>query len=416
MSLSAVATAASGILGGAAAEKFDPSFALAFRFHLEIDGIKTGWQSCTGLKVDFKPVEVKAGGGYTSARFLPGEISHPRVILRRAINKKDANELQKWLASKAHSWVTTDDQPNFSGSTATITLHDSYGELVMTWTLRNARPAAWSGPDLDASASKLAIETLELVHEGFEVQVQGGAQPEKPTEPKPLKLTEAGNTVQFLYPPTEIGLQHSTQQTTIARPTALSVMGANADDGEGNSTAHGQEWSSNPADTTTITLNNLLLAGKNTAKSVLQLKKWATRKPSQNANTNDDVLPVLKLSWGTGFPDLEVTLKSLTASFTRFTSDGCPIQAKVGITLLTKNTGDKDQLEKLSNPTSGGIPGRSTHLLSATDSLSSLANTTYGKPEHWRTIAAANGMDDPLRLRPGTVCYLPAPAEMDSVS
>jgi phage tail-like protein len=53
------------------------------------------------------------------------------------------------------------------GGTAQITLYDSHGQPVSTWSLRNVYPAGWEGPDLSASTFGIAIEKLKLVHEGF---------------------------------------------------------------------------------------------------------------------------------------------------------------------------------------------------------------------------------------------------------
>ena len=46
----------------------------------------------------------------------------------------------------------------------------------------------------------------------------------------------------------------------------------------------------------------------------------------------------------------------------------------------------------------------------AGDSLASIAYREYGAPAYWRALAEANGIDDPLRLRPGTRLLVP-PAE-----
>jgi phage tail-like protein len=53
------------------------------------------------------------------------------------------------------------------GGTAVITLFHSDGTPVMTWSLRSVYPSKWSGPELDASTAGIAMETLQIVHEGF---------------------------------------------------------------------------------------------------------------------------------------------------------------------------------------------------------------------------------------------------------
>ena len=49
----------------------------------------------------------------------------------------------------------------------TITLYDSFGEPILEWDLKNAVPKSWSINAMDAGASQVAIETLELEHQGF---------------------------------------------------------------------------------------------------------------------------------------------------------------------------------------------------------------------------------------------------------
>lgn len=118
-------------------------------------------------------------------------------------------------------------------------------------------------------------------------------------------------------------------------------------------------------------------------------------------------LPTLIFTWGPLV--YEVCLTSADINYVRFTESGEPIRAKVTITLQEQPS----LLAILStNPTSGGLPGRGQHVVSTGDSLQSIANATYGSPSRWRALAEANGIDDPTRLRPGQVVYLPNPAEM----
>ena len=51
-----------------------------------------------------------------------------------------------------------------------IVLLDEKRQEAVRWNLRNAWPAKWTGPDLKANANEIAIETLELAHEGLERQ------------------------------------------------------------------------------------------------------------------------------------------------------------------------------------------------------------------------------------------------------
>jgi phage tail-like protein len=139
---------------------------LAMRFQVVVDGVDLGgWQSCKGLSVDFKPEPIAEGGNYEYSTYLPGRLTYTEVTLMRAMTAADSGKVQQWLSSKISGWVT--DTGLSSGGTMRITLQDAHGGQVSSWSLRNVQPKAWKGPDLESTASKVALETLVLVHEGF---------------------------------------------------------------------------------------------------------------------------------------------------------------------------------------------------------------------------------------------------------
>ena len=45
----------------------------------------------------------------------------------------------------------------------------------------------------------------------------------------------------------------------------------------------------------------------------------------------------------------------------------------------------------------------------AGDTMASIAYRAYGRPDQWRAIADANGIDDPTRVLPGTTLLVPPP-------
>jgi nucleoid-associated protein YgaU len=112
--------------------------------------------------------------------------------------------------------------------------------------------------------------------------------------------------------------------------------------------------------------------------------------------------PVLAMTWGTQ-RWFDVVLVGVNATYTVFDPDGRPTRAQVELDLEEHSTTVKRQ-----NPTSGGPPGRRARLLVAGDTLQSVATEEYGDPTRWRVIAAANGIDDPLAVRPGVELLLPS--------
>jgi nucleoid-associated protein YgaU len=95
-------------------------------------------------------------------------------------------------------------------------------------------------------------------------------------------------------------------------------------------------------------------------------------------------------------------ITSLNINYKQFAVDGLPVRAEATIS-ITENPSPIP----FTNPTSGGISGRRVHTFSAGDTLHSVAYTEYGNPGFWRVLAEANGVDDPLRIAPGTTLLIP---------
>lgn len=123
--------------------------------------------------------------------------------------------------------------------------------------------------------------------------------------------------------------------------------------------------------------------------------------------------PDLVVQWGPptlGFV-VTATLTKAEVSYLRITGDGVPVHALCDLTLK-----ESPSPLSMTNPTSGGRPGRNRHVVHADESLMSIAMSAFGNPGAWRAIAEVNGVDDPRSVRPGDVLYLPAPDELHELS
>lgn len=136
------------------------------------------------------------------------------------------------------------------------------------------------------------------------------------------------------------------------------------------------------------------------AQKVERLFSWM-RPTDKSLAKNAPAAPVLAMTWGSQ-RWFDVVLLNVEAGYTVFDPDGRPTRAEVTLSLEEHQTKVQRQ-----NPTSGGPPGRSARVLVAGDTLQSLATDEYGDPNRWRAIAEANGIDDPLSVRPGTELLLP---------
>lgn len=122
-----------------------------------------------------------------------------------------------------------------------------------------------------------------------------------------------------------------------------------------------------------------------------KLMQLVTIKPSEHQP------PQVKFCWG----DLEFPgyVTSMTQTFTMFAMSGKPVRAKVDLT-IRKSGERKPPLES---------PDR-TKYTTFTEGMSlwMLAYQEYGDCEKWRVIAKANGIMNPLDLKPGQMLKIPA--------
>jgi phage tail-like protein len=141
---------------------------LAMRFRVVVDEVDLGgWASCAGLAAQFKNRMVGEGGNYANSTILPERVDYPPIVLKRAMTRQDSAVVQQWLSRVVSQWYAADSPTDYDARTARISLYDAHSQEVASWSLRNVYPAAWQGPNLDAAGQHVAIETLQLVHEGF---------------------------------------------------------------------------------------------------------------------------------------------------------------------------------------------------------------------------------------------------------
>ena len=135
-----------------------------YNFHVEWDGIvHAGFRDCSGLDSTSEAGDYREGTDPITARKLPGLVTYSNITLSRGIS--DNNELWKWREQIAKGIA---ERRNLS-----IVLMDDTGVEKIRWNLINCWPTTWSGPSFDAGANEVAIETLELAHEGVSVDKWG---------------------------------------------------------------------------------------------------------------------------------------------------------------------------------------------------------------------------------------------------
>lgn len=111
--------------------------------------------------------------------------------------------------------------------------------------------------------------------------------------------------------------------------------------------------------------------------------------------------PWVLFRWG-GLTGFLAYVSSVTVKYTLFTAGGVPIRA-ICTVALEEIAGDTPR----QNPTSGTLVPQRVHLTVEGDTLHAIAYKEYGNAALWRTVATLNGIDDPMRVRPGTSVLLP---------
>jgi hypothetical protein len=159
---------------------------------------------------------------------------------------------------------------------------------------------------------------------------------------------------------------------------------------------------------TTIKLATVTLDGPNVQSDCEKLLNW-TIATTDKTDTKHK-LATLLFTWGDKIK-WDVRLNSVTINYVRFTTAGQPIRAQVDLTFNSVKTAPQH-----TNPTSGGLPGRRSHVITAGESLQHVATANYGQPGAWRAVATENGIEDPLRVRPGAIIYLPGSEELPAGS
>lgn len=131
----------------------------SFNFKLEVEGITVaGFSEVTGLNQESNVIDYREGQEPITPRKLPGLNKFGNITLKRGISPD----------LSVYNWRKTVTDGDIDRRNASIVLHNEKHEEVVRWNLINAWPSKYIGPDLKANANEVAIESVELTHEGVE--------------------------------------------------------------------------------------------------------------------------------------------------------------------------------------------------------------------------------------------------------
>ncbi len=136
---------------------------MSYHFRVEFNNIKGEFQfqSVSGLNIELETEEIAEGGENRFKHKLPVRTKFPNLVLKRGILVN--SDLIKWCREAVEDF-------NITPTDLTISLLNDEHKPLMTWNVVHAWPVKWAVGDLNAEESKIAIETIELVYNYFNIQ------------------------------------------------------------------------------------------------------------------------------------------------------------------------------------------------------------------------------------------------------
>ncbi len=135
---------------------------VSFHFQVQWGGERIGFSEVSGLDMQTDVIEYREGASpvYSTIK-IPGLQKFPNIILKRGIVKSDNQFFEWWNSIKLNSVERRD---------IVISLLNENHEPVLNWKVINAFPVKIESSTLKASGNEVAIETLEICHEGITIE------------------------------------------------------------------------------------------------------------------------------------------------------------------------------------------------------------------------------------------------------
>lgn len=133
------------------------------KFHFEVkwNDVKMSFQEVSGLDAQSEEIKYRAGDSSVySVVKMPGLVKYGDVTFKKGIFKGD---------NKFWDWFSKIKMNTIERITVTISLLDETDTPTMTWTLKNAWPTKISTDGMKSDDNNVAIESIEIVHEGLEI-------------------------------------------------------------------------------------------------------------------------------------------------------------------------------------------------------------------------------------------------------
>lgn len=135
-------------------------------FGVEIEGIQTAkFSRCEGLEAETYIYEVEEGGLNNNTHKFFGRTRYPNIVLENGVTSN--NDLYDWHRSTVLS------DKKVERKNGSVIMYNAAGKEIKRWNFYRAIPCRWVGPKLGSQVNGVAIERIEIAHEGLEVDKSG---------------------------------------------------------------------------------------------------------------------------------------------------------------------------------------------------------------------------------------------------
>ncbi len=132
-----------------------------FHFLVQWGGTRIGFSEVTGLDIQIEPIEYREGSSPQYSKIkMPGMQKSSNITLKRGTVASD---------KEFYTWIKTVNLNTIERRDLTISLLNENHEPVISWKVMNAFPIKVQASDLKADGNEVAIETIELAHEGLDI-------------------------------------------------------------------------------------------------------------------------------------------------------------------------------------------------------------------------------------------------------
>jgi len=131
-------------------------------FKMAVDYMVAGFSECTGLDATVEVFEYREGGLNGYVHKFPTRASHSNITLKRGLI---------YLYDDLWTWHYDFVQGQGKRKDGLIFLLDEARRPAKEWKFKRGVPLKWVGPSLNAVQSAVAIESLEIAHEGLTLEL-----------------------------------------------------------------------------------------------------------------------------------------------------------------------------------------------------------------------------------------------------